>query len=85
MELITVTAVEAMPVTRLLVRLSNGRAIEVDVSEYFSEPGYESLREPKHFALAHADEWGHSVHWPGDIGIPIDALLRMADEQVRQA
>ncbi len=85
MALITVTAVEAFPKAQLRVRLSNGRTIEVNVSEYLSEPGYERLRKPAFFARAKVAEWGHGVSWPGDIGIPVDALYRLSKEQAGQA
>ena len=85
MALMTVTAVEAQPKARLRVRLSTGRTIEVDVSEYLHAPGYERLRKPAHFARAEVAEWGHGVSWPGDTGIPVEALYRLAKEQAGQA
>ena len=81
MALLTVTDVDTLPKTRLRVRFSNGRTIEVDVSEYLSAPGYERLRNPSHFTRATVAEWGHGISWPGDIGIPIEALCRLAKEQ----
>ena len=37
------------------------------------------------FARATVAEWGHGVTWPGDIGIPVEALYRLAKEQAGQA
>ena len=85
MALITVTNVEALPKTRLHVQLSNGRTVEVDVSGYLGVPGYERLRKPAFFTRATVAEWGHGVSWPGDIGIPVEALYRLAKEQAGQA
>ena len=85
MALMTVAAVEALPKVRLRVGLSTGRTIEVDVSEYLRAPGYERLRQPAHFARAHVAEWGHGVSWPGDTGIPVETLYRLAKEQAGQA
>ena len=85
MALITVTAVEALPKAQLRVRLSNGLAINVNVSEYLNEPGYERLRKPAFFARVKVAEWGHGAAWPGDIGIPVDALYRLSKEQAGQA
>jgi DNA-binding XRE family transcriptional regulator len=85
MALTKVTAVEALPKAQLRVRLSNGRAIDVDVGEYLREPGYERLRKPAHFARAAVAEWGHGVSWPGDIAIPVEALYRLAREQSGKA
>ena len=85
MALMTVAAVEAQPKARLRVRLSTGRTIEVDVSEYLHAPGYERLRKPAHFARANVAEWGHGVSWPGDTGIPVEALYRLSKEQAGQA
>lgn len=78
---ITVTDVEPLPKARLRVRLSDDRTVEVNVTEYMSAPGYARLRKPAFFARAAVAEWGHGVSWPGDIGIPIDALFRLAKEQ----
>ena len=75
MALITVTNVESLPKARLHVKLSNGRTVEVDVTGYLSAPGYERLRKPAFFARATVAEWGHGVNWPGDIGIPVEALI----------
>ena len=85
MALITATGVEPLPRARLRVRLSNGRTVEVNVTEYFSAPGYERLGKPAFFARASVAEWGHGVSWPGDIGIPVEALYRLSKEQAGQA
>ena len=85
MALITVTDVEPLPKSRLRVRLSNGRTVEVNVAEYLSAPGYERLGKSAFFARATVAEWGHGVSWSGDIGIPVEALYRLAKEQAGQA
>ena len=81
MALMTVTSVDALPKGRLRVKLSTGRVIEVDVTQYLNAPGYEPLRKPVFFSRAGVAEWGHGVSWPGDIAIPVEALYRLAREQ----
>ena len=81
----TVTSVEPLPKARLRVKLSTGRLIEVDVSQYLTAPGYERLRKPAFFARAVVAEWGHGVSWPGDLAIPVEALDRLAREQAESA
>jgi DNA-binding XRE family transcriptional regulator len=85
MALVTVTAVDVLPKSRLRVQLSTGRMFEVDVSEYFDAPGYARLRKPAFFAKVTVAEWGHGVSWPGDIAIPVDALYRLSKEQAGKA
>ena len=85
MTLMTVISVDVLPKAKLRVKLSTGRVIEVDVSQYLGTPGYERLRKPKFFARADVTEWGHGVSWPGDIAIPVEALYRLAKEQAGQA
>ena len=79
--MITVKSVDALPNARLRITLSSGRVVEVDVSEYLDEPGHTSLAKPAFFRKVGVEEWGHGVSWPDDIGIPVDALLRLAQEQ----
>ena len=81
MALVTVTSVEPVPKQRLRVKLSTGRIIEVDVTQYLNASGYERLRKAAFFARAEVAEWGHGVRWPGDIAIPVEALYRLAREQ----
>lgn len=83
--MIKVTAVEALPDTRLRVTLVSGKAFTVSVAEYLDAPGHEALRDPAVFARVSVDEWGHGVEWPGDIGIPVSALYRVAQEQAGKA
>jgi hypothetical protein len=85
MALITVNSVKPLPKARLHVQLSNGRTVEINVTEYLNTPGYERLRKPAFFEKAAVAEWGHGVSWPGDIGIPFEALYRLAKEQTGQA
>lgn len=85
MTLITVTSVEPLPKNRLRVQLSNGREVDVNVAGYLTAPGYERLSKPAFFARVTVTEWGHGVSWPGDIGIPVEALYRLAKEQAGQA
>jgi len=81
MVLMTVSTVEALSKRRLRVTLSTGRTLEVDMTDYLDTPGYERLRKAGSFAKADVAEWGHGVSWPGDIGIPVEALYRLAREQ----
>jgi hypothetical protein len=83
-----ISHLEAIPPNRLRVAWKNGKRTqsEVDVTEYLNAPGYERLRNPKFFASAEVEEWGHGVEWrKADIGIPADALHRLAKEQAGEA
>jgi len=81
--MLKITHVIPLPEYRLQVSLNNRKTIEPDIAEYLDAPGYEPLREV--FAQVQVDEWGHGVEWPGDIGIPLSALYRLAREQAGQA
>lgn len=83
--MLTITSVEALPDAQLRVTFSNGKTWDVSVSDYLAVPGYEPLHNPDTFARAVVAEWGHGVEWPGDIGIPADALHRLAQEQAGKA
>jgi len=83
--MLTITAVQALPPSRLQITLSNHKTIEVDVAAYLSAPGYEGLRQADVFARVAVEEWGHGVQWPGDIEIPVGALYRMGREQAGKA
>lgn len=81
-----ISAVEALPPTRLGIRWGSGDFSAVDVGEYLRSPGHERLRDPAFFARARVEEWGHGVEWPdADIGIPAIALYRLAKEQSGKA
>jgi len=81
--MLKITHVEALPDYCLRVSLSNNKVIMPCVAEYLNVPGYETL--DKTFEQAHVEEWGHSVEWPGDVGIPLTALYRLAKEQTGKA
>jgi len=83
--MLTVTAVQPQAPARLQVTLSNHKTFEVDVSSYLDAPGYEALRQADVFVQASPEEWGHGVQWPGDIGIPLATLYRLAREQSGKA
>ena len=80
-----VTAVEALPKRRLRVTLDTGKVLEPSVAEYLDAPGHAALRKAGTFAQVAVDEWGHGVEWPGDIGIPVETLYRLAQEQAGKA
>ncbi|MCC6206833.1 MAG: DUF2442 domain-containing protein [Gammaproteobacteria bacterium] len=73
------------PDARLRIALASGKAFDVNVAEYLDAPGYETLRNPAVFARVSVEEWGHGVEWPGDVGIPVAALYRLAQEQAGKA
>jgi len=81
--MLKITHVAPLPDYRLRVSLNNHKTIEPGIAEYLDAPGYEPLRDI--FEQAQVDEWGHGVEWPGDIGIPLSALYRLAKEQAGKA
>jgi len=81
--MLKITHVVPLPEYRLRVSLNNHKIIEPNIAEYFNAPGHETLREV--FDQVRVDEWGHGVEWPGDIGIPVSALYRLAKEQAGKA
>jgi len=83
--MLKVTHVQALPDHQVRVTLSNHKTVNVDVSHYLTAPGYESLREPDVFKQVSVDEWEHGITWPGDVGIPVSTLYRMAREQSGKA
>ncbi len=83
--MITVKSVDALPNARLRLKLSTGSLIEVDIADYLDAPGYERLAKATFFRKVGISEWGHGAAWPGDIGIPVDALYRLSKEQAGQA
>jgi len=80
-----VTAVEVLPNAGLRVSLGSGKKFELSIAEYLDAPGYEALRDPALFARVSVEEWGNGVEWPDDIGIPVTALYRLAQEQAGKA
>jgi Protein of unknown function (DUF2442) len=81
-----ITRVEAMSPARLRITWESGKQSEIDVGEYLEAPGHERLRKPAFFADVQVEEWGHGVEWPAaDIGIPAQALYRLAKEQAGDA
>jgi len=81
--MLKITHVEALPHYRLRLLLSNNKVITPCIAEYLNAPGYETLRNT--FDQVQVEEWGHSVEWPGDVGIPLTALYRMDKEQTGKA
>jgi len=81
--MLKITHVAPLPEYRLRVSLNNRNTIEPSIAEYLDAPGYETLRDQ--FDQVQVDEWGHGVEWPGDIGIPVSALYRLAKEQAGTA
>lgn len=66
----------------LTILWRSGKQTRVDISEYLDSPGYEKLKEPKFFASAIVEEWGHGVEWAeGEVGIDADSLYRLGKEQ----
>lgn len=78
--------VEPSPPATLRIEWASGKSDSVDVREYLRAPGHERLRDPAFFSRARVEEWGHGIEWPvADIGIPADALYRLAKEQSGKA
>ena len=79
-QMIKAVTTEAPSLVTILWR--SGKQTRVDISEYLDSPGYEKLKEPKFFASAVVEEWGHGVEWAdGEIGIDADTLYRLGKEQ----
>jgi len=84
--MVSVLSVTAETPATLLVALSDGRTLSVDVAAYQTAPGHEALAEPAALAAVEVDEWGHGVHWPSlDLGVDVDTLVRLHKEQNGQA
>ena len=84
--MVTVLSVTAEAPATLLVTLSNGKTLSVDLAAYRTAPGYEALAQPAVLAAVEVDEWGHGVHWPSlDRGVDVDTLVRLHKEQTGQA
>lgn len=79
----TVTA-EAPSLLTILWR--SGKCSKIDIAEYLTSPGYEKLQDPRFFASAVVEEWGHGVEWAdGEMGIDADTLYRLGKEQAGAA
>jgi len=83
--MLKITHVTPQPEHRVRLALSNGSALELSLASYLDAPGYAPLRDPTLFARVRVEEWGHGIEWPGDIGIPLSALNRLAKEQLGRA
>jgi len=83
--MLKVTSVRPLHDTRVQVTFSNAKTADIDISAYLDTPGYEALARPEVFGQVSVEEWGHGIEWPGDIGIPVTALHRLAREQAGQA
>ncbi|MBL0226871.1 MAG: DUF2442 domain-containing protein [Geobacteraceae bacterium] len=77
-----ITTVNAEAPSLVTIQWRSGKVTRVDIGEYLNSPGYERLKEPKFFATAVVEEWGHGVEWgEGEIGIDADSLYRLGKEQ----
>lgn len=86
MATVKVIHVEPTTSTAIIVRLSNGKQLSVDLGSYLAAPGYESLAQADLFKGVQVEEWGHGVEWPAiDMGIDVDTLNRLAREQAGTA
>jgi len=81
--MLKITHVEPLDGFRLRVGLSNSKVIEPCLAGYIGAAGYEGLQET--FERVQVDEWGHAALWPDDMGIPLEALYRLAKEQAGKA
>lgn len=77
-----IKSVTAEAPSHLTISWRSGKHAKVDVSQYLDSPGYEKLKNPRFFATAVVEEWGHGIEWAdGEIGIDADSLYRMGKEQ----
>ena len=77
-----IESVTAEAPSHLTISWRSGKHAKVDVSQYLDSPGYEKLKNPRFFATAVVEEWGHGIEWAdGEIGIDADSLYRMEKEQ----
>jgi len=83
--MLNITHVTPLPDYRVRIALNKGSPFEVSLAPYLDAPGYAPLRDPELFARVCVEEWGHGIEWPGDIGIPLSALNRLAKEQAGRA
>jgi len=83
--MLKVTSVRPLQNASVQVTFSNAKTADIDISPYLNAPGYETLARPEIFGQVSVEEWGHGIEWPGDIGIPVTALHRLAREQAGQA
>jgi hypothetical protein len=84
--MLRVVSVVAEPPSTLVVALSNGRTLSVDVSVYRDAAGYQGLSDPSVFASVAVDDWGHGITWPPlDQGVDVATLVRLHKEQTGQA
>jgi len=83
--MLTITDVTALPDHRVRIALSSGTPLEVNLAPYLDAPGYAALRDVALFARVRVEEWGHGIEWPGDLGIPVSALIRLNKEQAGRA
>ena len=77
-----IESVKAIGSESLRVVWSTGEDLPVDVSRLVRRYKlYTPLREARLFKKVRADEWGHSVLWPGNIDMSADTLYELAREQ----
>lgn len=77
-----IESVRAIGSESLGVVWSTGENLPVDVSRLIRRYKlYAPLREVRLFKKVRADEWGHSVLWPGNIDMSADTLYELARAQ----
>lgn len=70
-----IVAVELLGGYRLRLTYDNGGTAETDLAEDIATgPVFEHLAAPEKFAEVFIGVGGHSLEWPGDIGLCADAL-----------
>lgn len=61
---------------------STGETLPVDVTRLLARYKlYAPLKDARRFRRARADDWGHSVNWPGNLDMGADALYELARAQ----
>ena len=77
-----IKAVKATPPATLQIEWSTGETLTSDVSRLLARYKlYAPLKEARAFRKAKADDWGHALLWPGDIGMPADTLYELGRSQ----
>lgn len=70
----TIVSAKAKAPALLTLAWSDGTRATLDLTSTLRGRGFASLRDGKTFARAKVGEWGHSVEWPGDVGLSAETL-----------
>ena len=70
----TIATAKAKPPATLALRWSDGTRADIDLAKLLRGKAFKSARGPAAFSRVRVGEWGHSVEWPGDVGLGADTL-----------